>query len=236
MVARWQLLPLGVSDEAIQHRVERRRWLRRRPGVYQIGHGRLTHRGRWLADVLTCGEGARLGGTSVLELLDVRRPSNRRTVVMTTKRGRRKPRGIDLRWPRRNRQDMGRDPISPLHIALVEAARDLDDEQLEAAYEKAVTKWELPPDLIPKRNSRLNQLIKDHERGTALTDSDLENLFRTTIKRAGLPQPESSSSRSTAPCTRASARMTTVARPTCPRSATRSSASAGCSCCVTKTK
>jgi very-short-patch-repair endonuclease len=82
-------------------------------------------------------------------------------------------------------------PITPLPRALADAAPDLDDEQLEAAYEKAIVKWQLPPTLIPKRNRRLNQLIKDHERGTALTDSDLENLFRTIIKKAGLPQPES---------------------------------------------
>lgn len=195
LVARWQLIPLGVSDEAIQHRVETARWLRRRPGVYQIGHGRLSTRGRWMADVLTCGPGARLGGTSVLELLDLRRPSRRRTVVITTKRGRRKPGGIDLRTSRcAEVKTWDGIPISPLHVALVEAAPDLDDEQLEAAYEKAVTKWNLPPSLIPERNSRLNQLVKDHQRGTALTDSDLENLFRTIIKKAGLPQPESNPS------------------------------------------
>jgi len=190
--ARWQLLQLGIDDDVIRWRLSTTRWRRVRPGVYRLGSEPPTARARWMEDVLVCGPGARLGGTSVLELLDIRRASKRRTVVMTTRRGRRKPRGIDLRSTSEaavKRWDGI--PISPLHIALVEAARDLDDEQLEAAYEKAVTKWQLPPDLIPQRNSRLNRLIKDHQRGTALTDSDLENLFRAILKKARLPQPES---------------------------------------------
>lgn len=191
-VARWQLRKLALSDKSIDHRLQNGRLYRVRPGVYRLGAARPTHRARWMADVLACGEGAGLGGRSVLELLGVRRPSNRRTVVITSRRGRRKPPGIDLRTSR----DVAfiiwdGIPITPLPRALADAAADLDDEQLEAAYERAITKWDMPPTLIPKRNARLNRLIADHARGTALTDSDLENLFRAMLKRAGLPQPVS---------------------------------------------
>ena len=190
--ARWQLVRLGVDDDLIRERLDARRWFPVRRGVYRLGTERPSHRARWMEDVLVCGPGARLGGTSVLELLDVRRPSRRRSVVITTKRGRRKPKGIDLRQSNLDEvKTWDGIPISPLHVALVEAARDLDDEQLEAAYEKAITKWQLPPDLIPRRNRRLNQLIKDHELGRALTDSDLENVFRKIVRQAGLPQPVS---------------------------------------------
>ena len=188
--ARWQLLRRGLDDDVIRQRLNGRRWRRVRPGVYRFGTDRPTLRQRWMADVLTCGEGAGLGGTTVLEVLDIRRPSNRRTVVITARRGRRKRKDIDLRTSR-DVTFIPWDgiPITPLPRALADAAPDLDDEQLEAAYEKAVVKWQMPPSLIPRNNKRLNQLISDHERGSALTDSDLENLFRRIIKRAGLPQP-----------------------------------------------
>ena len=189
--ARWQLLQLGIGDDLIRKRLGAR-WRRVRRGVYRLGTERPTHRARWMTDVLACGPDCGLGGTTVLELLDVRRPTNRRTVVVTTRRGRRKPPGIDLRTTR-DAEFIPWDgiPITPLPRALADAARQLDDEQLEAAYEKALTNWDMPPSLVPQRNARLNRLIEDHQRGTALTDSDLENLFRTIIKQAGLPQPES---------------------------------------------
>lgn len=192
LVARRQLLARGVNRHAIDHRLQSGRLRPVRPGVHRLGTARLTRRARWMVDVLACGPDCGLGGTTVLELLVVRRASNRKTVVITSRRGRRSPKDIDLRTSR----DVAfitwdGIPITPLGRALADAAPDLDDEQLEAAYEKAVTKWQLPPDRIPKRNRRLNRLIEDHELGRALTDSDLENLFRKIIKQAGLPQPES---------------------------------------------
>ena len=188
--ARWQLLQRNIDDDVIRQRLNARRWRRVRPGVYRFGTERPTTRQRWMADVLACGPDCGLGGTSVLELLDIRRVSNRKTVVITSRRGRRKPKDIDLRTSR-DVEFIAWDgiPITPLPRALADAARDLDDEQLEAAYEKAVTKWNLPPSLIPRSNRRLNRLIEDHELGRALTDSDLENRFRTILRRAGLPMP-----------------------------------------------
>jgi hypothetical protein len=59
VVARWQLLGLGVSEDAIGHRLETSRLRRVRAGVYRVNSARLTLRGRWIADVLACGEGAR---------------------------------------------------------------------------------------------------------------------------------------------------------------------------------
>jgi very-short-patch-repair endonuclease len=190
LVARWQLVAMDLGDDLIRQRLSARRWRPVRRGVYQLGTARLTRRGHWMADVLACGEGAGLGGTTVLELLDIRRPSRRKTVVITSRRGRRKPKDIDLRTSREVEFIVWDGiPITPLPRALADAAADLDDEQLEAAYEKAVVKWRMPPELIPPRSKRLNRLVRDHQLGGALTDSDLENRFRKIIKRAGLPQP-----------------------------------------------
>src|SRR5258707_10198522 len=61
IVARFQLLALGVRRGEIDARIARgvRRPVHR--GVYAVGHGRLTRQGRYLAAVLTCGHDAVLG-------------------------------------------------------------------------------------------------------------------------------------------------------------------------------
>jgi very-short-patch-repair endonuclease len=190
LVARWQLIDRGVSPKAIEHRLLNDKLRRVRPGVYEIGRARLTRRGRWMADVLACGPDSGLTGISTLQLMDVMRLNDRRTVVVSAKQGRRKPKGIDFSTTR-DVTFITWDgiPTTPLHRALADAAPFLDDEQLEAAYERAITDRQLDPSRIPQQNKRLNQLIKDHRTGTALTDSELENLFRRILKSAALPQP-----------------------------------------------
>lgn len=163
-----------------------------RHGVYQLGHGRPTLRGRWMADVLACGDECGLGAETALQLMGVRPVNRRRTTVITSKRGRRAPKGIDLRTSR-NVEFIKWDgiPTTPLPRALADAAPQLDDEQLEAALERAVVEHELDLNSIPQRNRRLNQLINHATLAMGLTDSDLENLFRGIIKKSGLPQPKS---------------------------------------------
>ena len=191
-VARFQLVDRNVSEGAIERRLRSGRLRRVRPGVYKVGPTRTSRRGIWVADALRCGPDAGLDGISALQLFGVVNEFRRRTTVVTTHRGRRAPKSIDLRTTRRHVRFLRWDGIPTVDVpeALVTAAPDLNDEQLEAAYEKALMRFELDPSRIPRRNARLNQLIKDHERGTALTDSELENLFRRILRNAGLPQPK----------------------------------------------
>ena len=100
LVARWQLVARGVSEDSIDHRLSTKRLIRVRPGVYKIGPARLTPRGRWMADVLACGDECGLGADTALQLMGVRNANRRRTTVITAKRGRRAPKGIDLRTSR----------------------------------------------------------------------------------------------------------------------------------------
>src|SRR5437764_15276730 len=63
-VARWQLLPRKISRRAIQRRIEGGRLHVVYPGVYAVGHRKLSREGRWLAAVLSGGERAALFGES----------------------------------------------------------------------------------------------------------------------------------------------------------------------------
>jgi hypothetical protein len=64
VVARRQLLRLGIGREAIQHRLETGRLYPLDRGIYAVGHRRLSAEGRWSAAVLFAGAGAVLGGQS----------------------------------------------------------------------------------------------------------------------------------------------------------------------------
>jgi hypothetical protein len=58
VVARRQLRALGLSLDAIDHRVASGRLHPLHRGVYAVGHRALTLRGRFRAAVLACGETA----------------------------------------------------------------------------------------------------------------------------------------------------------------------------------
>jgi hypothetical protein len=55
VVARWQLVLLGYSDDAIQRRIASGRLIPLHAGVYAVGHTKLTRSGYFLAAVLAFG-------------------------------------------------------------------------------------------------------------------------------------------------------------------------------------
>jgi hypothetical protein len=58
VVARRQLLALGYSEKAIEHRLAIGRLHRLRRGVYAVGREETSAEGRWTAALLVCGEGS----------------------------------------------------------------------------------------------------------------------------------------------------------------------------------
>lgn len=67
-IARWQLLELGLTDDAIAYRLRIGRLHRVYPGVYAVGHLRPDPRDRAHAAVLACGPGAVLSHSSAAAL------------------------------------------------------------------------------------------------------------------------------------------------------------------------
>lgn len=68
VISSVQLEQDGLDRRAISRRVGSGRLHRIHRGVYAVGHKALSHRARWMAAVLACGEGAVLSHRSAAEL------------------------------------------------------------------------------------------------------------------------------------------------------------------------
>jgi very-short-patch-repair endonuclease len=73
VVTTEQLLSAGLLSSGITDRLSTGRLHRIHRRVYAVGHRRLSDRGRWMAAVLACGEGAVLSHLSAAELWGIHR-------------------------------------------------------------------------------------------------------------------------------------------------------------------
>src|SRR5256885_9655955 len=72
-VTKSQLIGLGYTRHAIEHRVKKGRLHPLWRGVYAVGRREVTREGMWIAAVLTCGEGAVLSHHSAAALWALRK-------------------------------------------------------------------------------------------------------------------------------------------------------------------
>lgn len=211
VVTRAQLLNLGLSADAIRHRVDRGRLHAIRRGVYAVGRPQLTLRGWWMAAVLACGSDALLGHGSAAELWGIRRP---RTHAMNGAQLRR-PSLIDVSMPGatcrrragirthrrrelaqvdRTRRD--RIPVTTPARTLIDLATQLEGGALEGAVNEADKLGLIDPETLRIEIDAyagmdgIAALRKILDRRTfALTDSELERRFLRLVRRAGLQPP-----------------------------------------------
>ena len=100
VVALDQLGALGLQPGGVAHRLLAGRLHRLHAGVYAVGHMRLTQRGRWMAAVLACGDGALLSHRSASELWGIGSHGEIRIdVTVPDRSGRRRPK-IAIHRPR----------------------------------------------------------------------------------------------------------------------------------------
>lgn len=88
VVARRQLLKLGLGREAIAVRLRTSRLHPLHRGVYAVGHLVISREARWMAAVLACGPGAVLSHRSAAALWGIRAPSSRPIEVTTPRKSR----------------------------------------------------------------------------------------------------------------------------------------------------
>lgn len=142
VVTRRQLLELGVTVDALRHRIRNDRLHRLHPGVYAVGHRALGRDGHLLALLLACGPAAFLGARSALafhHLLEDRRTSC--DVVLPGRGGTRGPtRALVSRMGTVDWQDVvvvRRIRVATVARALADAAGVLDDRSLAKVIAEA---------------------------------------------------------------------------------------------------
>jgi very-short-patch-repair endonuclease len=176
-----QLLDAGLGPSSVALRVRAGRLHRLHRGVYAVGHRALTHRGRWLAAVLACGEGAVLSHTDAaalwLLLPPARHPGPVHVTVPGTG-GRCRRSGIALhRSSTLTRTELTRRfaiPVTRPARTIADLARVLPKEQVEAAADRA----------------RLFGLHLGDRGREAPTRSPLERRLLALCRRHRLPTPE----------------------------------------------
>src|SRR6187455_1793104 len=72
VIARRQLLELGFTPHAIQHRILKGRLHPVARGVYAVGRPQLSRYGRWMTAILSCGPDAVLSHQTAAALWEIR--------------------------------------------------------------------------------------------------------------------------------------------------------------------
>jgi predicted transcriptional regulator of viral defense system len=200
VVARWQLLALGLSSSAIERRIAGGLLVSVYRGVYLVARTKLSPRGHWMAAVLSCGPAAVLSHRSALMLHGVMLIGGGKIDVTIEATGRVQRGKLRIHTSMLDAEDIaGVDgiPVTSVARALLDSATALDDDRLLRVIEEAERR-----DLFDLRavervlarrahvpgTRRLKRVLAAY-RGPAPTRSELERLFLELVRRAGIPLP-----------------------------------------------
>ena len=203
VVARWQLLQLGLTADMIQDRITAGHLHRIYRGVYAVGHRRLTLKGRWMAAVLACGPDAVLSHRAAAALWDLRPVPSGPLDVTAPGRRRRGHAGIRVHSVRTlhddDRATVDGIPVTAVHRTLLDFAEQARQQQLRHAVEAAMRMDLLDgrklDELLARSRGRhglapLKAVIADIRGPAPWTQSELERAFLSAIREAGLPEPQ----------------------------------------------
>jgi predicted transcriptional regulator of viral defense system len=201
VVTRGQLLELGMSRDAIEHRLATRRLHPLRRGVYAVGRETVGQRGDWMAAVLSCGPDALLSHRSAASLWGILRPfPGIFEVVVPRSNPRRRP-GIAVHRRTadglvRSRRVVEAIPVTDVTTTIVDLATCVGDGLLLRAINQAdrldlidAEGLRAALDPLPPRPGlgRLRRLLA--EQGISFVDTLLELRFLRLVRAAGLPIP-----------------------------------------------
>jgi very-short-patch-repair endonuclease len=199
VIARWQLLELGLSAAAIERRTKNGRLRPVFRGVYAVGRPDLTREGWWMAAVLACGRDAALSHGSAASLWGI---SDGRPVieVCVPNRTRARHSGLHVHRRRFTAGEVTRHrgiPVIAVVPTLIDLATQLSKDALEAAIGEADKRDLTDPERLrheleafPGRPG-VAALRRTLDRRTfRLTDSQLERYFLAIVRETDLPMPE----------------------------------------------
>jgi hypothetical protein len=201
VVARWQLLELGIGRELIKRRVVSGALHPVYRGVYAVGHPNLTTHGRLMAAVLACGPASLLSHRSAAELWGmVERWSGRIDVTVPRNGSRARP-GIAVHRPRdlpeRDRRSRFGLPLTAPSRTLLDLAGVLGEPALRAAIRAADRRSLLDLDLLiematassGRRGTGTLLALLSEFRPLPETGSWLEDRFLPHVDDAGIARP-----------------------------------------------
>jgi len=197
VVSRRQLLALGFSEKAIEHRVATGRLWALSRGIYSVGPPRDDDRQRWIAAVLVCGDGAALSHSSAAALWGIGKEFAGRTEVSVRRLCRVRRMGL---WARSRpalaaSEVVRRDgiPLTSVVQTLVDMATELADGPLERMVNEADKRDLIDPEALRaalegrRGEPGVRRLAALLDRRTfRLSDQELERLFRPIAAAAGL--------------------------------------------------
>jgi len=200
VISRKQLLALGFTPDAIKHRLAIGRLHCVRRGVYSVGRPEVGSYGRWMAAVLSCGDGAVLSHSSAAALWRI--GFEQRNVIelsLPSPFQKRRP-GLRIhRRPSLQERDTTIEygiPVTTPVQTLIDVSLRLDRRGVERMINEA-DKYDLvhPPGLrraLEHRSgesgvARLRHILD--QRTFRLTKEELERRFLPLARKAGLPVP-----------------------------------------------
>jgi hypothetical protein len=199
VVARAQLIDVGVGEGAIELRLARGRLHPVHRGVYAVGHRVLSAEGRWMAAVLAGGSGAVLSHQPAGALWGIR-PARGWEVEVTCARKLRSRRGLKFHWRSLLTDEVtthDRIPVTTVPRTLFDLADVIPRHQFERTVNEAEIRHLWDP-------LSLADLLRRHPRrpgaaairavlatpGANITRSELEDRFLGLLDAVRLPRPE----------------------------------------------
>ncbi|HVX34047.1 MAG TPA: type IV toxin-antitoxin system AbiEi family antitoxin domain-containing protein [Solirubrobacterales bacterium] len=200
VLTRSDLLGLGFSKVAVEHRVATGRLHPIGRGIYAVGRRELTAHGRWMAAVLACGDEAALSHRSAAQLWGIGHEDRERIdVTIRTRSGLARP-GIHVHarasLPERSVVRRFGIPVTSVVQTLIDLATELKVMRLERAVNEADKLDLIDPEALRRALDSyggmpgvrtLRTMLDRHT--FRLSDSDLEILFRPLVLAAGFPLP-----------------------------------------------
>ena len=192
IVARSQLVGLGLGRGAIEHRVRCGRLHPLHRGVFAVGHGAVGRDATWLAAVLAAGEGAALSYRSAGALWGMRETARGR-IEVSVPRHRRSGARLELHWVSMEADEITTEraiPVTTPARTLFDLAAVLTAEQLEHRLRRGGGPPAREPDLprCPPRAVPRAQGSYGHPAGAREAPRDWSD-GDPKLARAAFPQP-----------------------------------------------
>jgi hypothetical protein len=200
VVARWQLLGLGISRRAIDTRLAASRLHRLHQGAYAVGHSVLSIRARWMAAVLASGAQAVLSHRSAAQLWGLL-PESAITPEVTRPHSFRPRPGVVAHQSVLPADELARVdgiPVTSLSRTLFDLASVGSRRQLENAFNEAeirrLTDRLSVGGLLERHPGRpgaaaLREIASDAAVARGITRRELESRFAEILADTDLPHP-----------------------------------------------